>query len=216
MAQFITEADLRAMCLPAGFALQLPASVQLSPAARDYCAERGITIKADQMAQSHSAKPEHLTHLRGIALVPKTHPCIALRGKLDSLQALLLQGIVQAKSLRRESCAAGLQECFSLAQEIMAAEVKEQPLAELQLLGMNSAQIRHASHNPEAWAGISYPTPHAEMGALCLALNYLRTQVRETELCAVAAFGEQRVDIIEALNRMSSVVYLLFLKELAA
>ena len=70
------------------------------------------------------------------------------------------------------------------------------------------------------------------MGGLCLALNFLRTQVRETELAAANAFcgsprpsatplasegglEVERPDLLEALNRMSSAVYLLFLRELS-
>ena len=203
--KLLTEADLRALCLPAGFALPLPAGTVLTPAARDYCAERGITVCTE--------KPEHMTQLRGELLVPKTHPSIKLRGKLDSLEALLLQGIAQARELGREQCAAGLQDCFNLAQAIMAAEVKEQALPSWSLLGLDSAALRHASHNPRDWAGIPYPTPHAGMSALCLALNFLRTQVRECERAACEALAH-RTDMIEALNRMSSAVYLLFLKEL--
>ena len=56
------------------------------------------------------------------------------------------------------------------------------------------------------------------MGALCMALNQLRTKVRETELCAASAFIKDetcmRPDILEALNRLSSCVYLLFLRAL--
>ena len=35
-------------------------------------------------------KPEHMTHLNGDTLVPKTHPRILFRGKLDTLEAELL------------------------------------------------------------------------------------------------------------------------------
>ena len=45
------------------------------------------------------------------------------------------------------------------------------------------------------------------MGEICVALNRLRTAVRETELAAAAAFcsadGCERADIVEALNRLS-------------
>ena len=196
--KLLTESDLRALCLPVGFALQLPMGTQLSPAAKDYCREHSISVAF--------AKPEHMTHLHGDVLVPKTDPRIALRGKLDSLQARFLLAIAQANELGRGECAAGLQECFGLAQAIMAAEVKEQPLPPPSLFGMDSAALRRASHK-------HYIAPHAGMGGLCLALNTLRTQVRETELAACAV---DRLDLIEALNRMSSAVYLLFLKELDA
>ena len=51
------------------------------------------------------------------------------------------------------------------------------------------------------------------MGKICVALNALRTQVRETELCAVNAFSknpDEHLDIVEGLNRLSSCVYILF------
>ena len=211
----LTEADLRAMCLPLGFGLALPMGTQLTPAAQDYCRERDITVEFNQAAQQsvvvpgkiqqHSVKPEHMTHLNGSELVPKTDPHIALRGKLDSLQALMLQGIAQASELGRQECADGLRECFDLAQAIMAAEVTEMPLPPPELFGLDSAGLRRASHE-------RYVVPHAGSGGFCLALNYLRTQVRETELAA-CAIG--RLDLIEALNRMSSAVYLLFMKEAA-
>ena len=192
----LTESDLRALCLPGGMLLQLPTNTQLSPAAREYCREQNITVEF--------IKPEHMTHLNSSKLVPKTDPRIKLRGKLDSLQALFLQAIAQANELGRSKCAADLGECFALAQAIMAAEVKEEPLPPPCLFGMDSAALRHASH-------AEFIAPHAGMGGLCLVLNHLRTQVRETELAACAI---ERLDLIEALNRMSSAVYLLFLKEL--
>ena len=254
--QLLTEADLRAMCIPAGMVLPLPAGAALTPLAREYCAERGIVIEIAQPRQQdsphgmmtmsggsmpstptnlrfagnpgyvdaqtgrhYSEKPEHMTHLRENLLVPKTHPRIRFRGKLDSLEALLLQDIAQARALDRPHCAEGLEECLAFTKAILAAEVKEEPLPRGALLGMDSAGLRHASHHPENFAGLPHPEPHAGMGALCLALNYLRTQVREAELSAAEAFcgdraGCSRPDMIEALNRLSSAVYLLFLKEL--
>ncbi|MCL1952584.1 MAG: cobalamin adenosyltransferase, partial [Oscillospiraceae bacterium] len=74
---------------------------------------------------------------------------------------------------------------------------------------------------PKGFAGLdAHPVPHIGLGRLCLALNFLRTQVRETELAAANAFcleggAVERPDLLEALNRMSSAVYLLFLKELS-
>ncbi|MCL2194921.1 MAG: hypothetical protein FWB76_03115, partial [Oscillospiraceae bacterium] len=106
--KLLTESELRAMCLPDGMLLRLPTGQQLSPAAQDYCAQRGITVVFQ--------KPEHMTHLNKTQLVPKTHQRIALRGKLDSLQALLLQTIAQARQCNHQACAVGLQECFGLAQ----------------------------------------------------------------------------------------------------
>lgn len=46
-------------------------------------------------------KPEEMTHLRGNQLVPKTHPRIAFRGKLDSLMAQLMEVEVMAAEAGR-------------------------------------------------------------------------------------------------------------------
>ena len=79
---------------------------------------------------------------------------------------------------------------------------------------MDSEAIRQCSHHVKEHIGIDHPIPSYRMGRLCAELNALRTQVRETELCAVNAFPEEgpdvRNDIIEGLNRLSSCVYILF------
>ena len=154
-------------------------------------------------------KPEHMTHLRGSTLVPKTHPRIRLRGKLDSLQALLLLAIKQARAEARPEIAQGLEEFFCFAREILRCEVTEAPLQAFTLLGLDSAGLRRASHHPPA----GHPLPHSGMPTLALTLNFLRTQVREAEIQA-AAVG--RADLVEALNRLSSAVYLLYLKAVSS
>ena len=97
----------------------------------------------------------------------------------------------------------------------MAAEVKEEPLEFTKLLNMTSCEMRRVSHDPKGTLGIVHPTPDYRMGRLCADLNKLRTAVRETELAAINAFcdssgGCTRRDIVEALNRLSSAVYILF------
>ena len=51
-------------------------------------------------------------------------------------------------------------------------------------------------------------------GQTILKLNKIRTTVRATELAAQKAIP-QRADILKALNRMSSMVYLLMIAEKA-
>jgi len=166
-----------------------------------------------ETGQHMSEKPEHMTHLNGNVLVPKIHPRIRLRGKLDSLQAQLLLAARQAIDAQRPETAAALEEFHAFAQTILGCEVTEQPLPAYTLLGLDEAGLRRASHHPLEFAGIPHPMPHSGMTQLCLTLNFLRTQVREAELCAVEA---ERPDLIQALNRFGSAVYLLFLKELSS
>jgi ethanolamine utilization cobalamin adenosyltransferase len=217
----LTEAMLRALCLPRGACVPVPAGTALTPLAREYAREHGLAITelAGESAEG-MGKPEHMTHLNGSALVPKTHPRILLRGKLDSLEALLLQTQSLAREQGRGEAAQALGEVYALARRVLAAEVKGEPLGAFTLFGLGSAALRARSHDPKGFAGLdAHPMPHAGMGGLCLALNFLRTQVRETELAAAQAFcspdGQvERPDLLEALNRMSSAVYLLFLKEI--
>ncbi|MDR2525701.1 MAG: hypothetical protein LBC83_05930 [Oscillospiraceae bacterium] len=161
------------------------------------------------------AKPEHMTSLRGAQMVEKTHPVIRLRGQLDALQAAVLLAKLRAQEKNREEAVAALGEIDALIAQIFNAEYKEEPLPPFVLMGMDAAQLRAASHNPEAFYGIPHVQPCAEMGRLCLELNALRAQARAAELCAVEAFGAtERPDILKALNRLSSAIYLLTLREM--
>ncbi|MEG2074392.1 MAG: cobalamin adenosyltransferase, partial [Angelakisella sp.] len=147
----------------------------------------------------------------------KGHPRIALRGKLDSLEARIIEAQVTAEQEGFPIAALDLQELLLLARRILGAEVKETPLGKFELLGMDSDRLRYVSHHVTEELGINHPVPHYSMGKLCAVLNSLRTAVRETELAAVAAFSGEEIhgDLIEALNRMSSCVYIIFCRKLS-
>lgn len=216
--------------------------VSVTPSARDFLREQGIELrfisapatmsvspipteggKAKYVdfatGETMSEKPEHMTHLRGNILVPKTHPRILFRGKLDTLMAQLIGVQMVADECGKQRVAEGLEELLGYLRQMLAAEVKEEPLAEVHLLGMDSNMIRQTSHHVKEHIGIPHPVPNYRMGRLCVALNRLRTQVREAELCAAQVFLRddhmERVDIIEGLNRLSSCVYILFCRTLA-
>ena len=167
-----------------------------------------------------SEKPEEMTHLKGNLLVPKTHPRIAFRGQLDSLTAEILCMQEAACSAGNRELAGELQGVLEYTRTILGAEVKEEPLQEIWLEGMDAAAIRRASHNIREAAGIDHPIPDFRMGAQAVSLNRLRTKIRETELAAARAFTNtagycSRQDIVEGLNRLSSYVYILFCREAA-
>lgn len=164
-------------------------------------------------------KPEDMTHLRGNLLVKKTHPRIAFRGRLDSLEAAILEG--QALAHRENAVAVrdGLGEVLEHVRLVLGAEVKGEPLEETPLLGLDQEGLRRVSHHVKEEIGIEHPIPSWEMGELALRLNTIRTQVREAELAAVTAFeypGESpRPDIVREMNRLSSAVYIIFCRLLA-
>ena len=68
-------------------------------------------------------KPENMTHLHGNVLVPKTHPQIAFRGMLDSLEAKImsLQVVASENGLHRLTDA--LDEVLAYVRQILSAEV---------------------------------------------------------------------------------------------
>lgn len=159
-------------------------------------------------------KPEEMTHLRGNLLVKKTHPRIAFRGQLDSLEAAILEAQALAHRQDAPDVRDDLGEVLERVRQVLGAEVKEEPLLEAALLGMDQEELRRASHDIRGRFGMDHPIPGWEMGELALRINTLRTRVREVELAAAAAFeapGEApRPDIIRELNRLSSAVYLIF------
>ncbi len=172
-----------------------------------------------ETGESFSEKPEYMTHLRDNLLVSKDNPRILLRGKFDSLQALIISSQIIAKNNGYENIAEDLDEVLSFVQILLACEVKEQPVPEIKLLGMNSQRLRYVSHHIKEELGVEHSVPHYSMGEVCATLNQVRTLIREAELLAVRAFSydgkQERNDIVEALNRLSSCVYIIFCKKVA-
>ena len=179
---------------------------QLTSEARDFLIRERVEILS---APAKTPKPEPMTHLNGDTLVPKTHPRIFLRGKLDSLESALILCQLQLPAL-----AEPLGELLAQTRRILRCEVLEEPLKEVRLLGLTEEELRRRSHIPQEYYGVPHFMPEASDGETIARLNRLRCQVRETELAAAAAFPEgQREDLLQALNRMSSAVYLLMIQQ---
>ena len=190
---------------------------QLTSDARDYLTRERIEIVPADRAKPQSwklpdgghltEKPEDMTHLNGDTLVPKTHPRIVFRGKVDSLEAELLLCQLKMPHLQ-----AKLQEILDLSRMFLRCDVLEEPLEEKTLCGMTAEEIRHRSHFPQKYYNQPHFMPEVTDGERILYLNKLRTLVRETELAANQALPH-RQDILKAMNRMSSMVYILMLEE---
>ena len=161
-------------------------------------------------------KPEHMTHLNGDYLVAKTHPRIAFRGWVDALEAQLLLGGKECPHLQRE-----LGEILALTRQILRCDVLEEPLKLTGLCGLTEAEMRKQSHFPQDYFGIPHFMPEFADKGTVLVLNRIRTLSRQTELSAQHAFVDRdgnptREDILQALNRISSMLYILMLREKAA
>lgn len=161
-------------------------------------------------------KPEDMTHLNGDFLVKKTHPRIAFRGWVDSLEGALLQVGKAYPHLQRE-----LGEILALTRQIIRCDVLEEPLKLSGLCGLTEEEVRKHSHFPQQFYGIPHFMPDFADSPAVLALNTIRTLSRQTELAAQHAFADRegtatRLDLLQALNRISSMLYILMIREKAA
>lgn len=159
-------------------------------------------------------KPENMTHLRGDILVKKDHPRILFRGAIDNLEAELLFAQIETGLI------SPLQDALDAARKLIAADVLEKEVEEVNLGGMDAGQLRKRSHFPQEYYGIPHFMPQATDGRKILLLNKCRCAARRAELQAVQTFRDRegncvRPDIIRALNRLSSYLYLLMIEEKA-
>lgn len=193
--------------------IQVEKGTFITKQAREYIEKNQLKIT------DGTSKPEHLTHIYGKELVFKNHPRIILRGKLDSFQADVLILQIEADRVGNKIIVEELQEILEFSRKIMGCEVTGKPMGSLELLGMDEKQLRVASQNPKNYFGVEHIAPFYRMGSLCIGLNQLRTRAREVELASITAFCSkgkiEREDIIQALNRLSSAIYIILCKALA-
>jgi ethanolamine utilization cobalamin adenosyltransferase len=240
----ITEADLRLKFHKNNdLEICLRADDFLTQAAKDYIRDKGLKVTIsddkpnykimgqenieaggssyiDSEGNSYNKKPEHMTALHGNLLVPKSHPRIAFRGKMDTLQGKILEAQVIADRNNYPGAVSDLEEILKFTRDILASEVKETPLDIPILIGLDDESLRNVSHNPQKYYGINHYVPHYKMGETIIVLNSVRTIVRETELAGIRAFKFEdgsfdRPDLIKALNRVSSAVYIISCRLLA-
>ena len=169
----------------------------------------------------YDTKPEELTHLCGNQLIEKDNPVIVFRGRLDKLCAMILEAQLLGEEKENRAYVNDLQEIMNFVRTILPAEYKGTPLADFRILGLSSRDLRERSQHPDRYFGRKHLLMDVGVGTLSLRLNLLRTVVREAELAAITAFRDpaapsrsRREDIIEALNRLSSLFYILMYKYL--
>ena len=194
----------------------------LTPGARDYLSRERIPILPGEAAKIESykllsggtisQKPEHMTHLHGDVLVEKAHPRIVFRGAVDTLEAELMLCQLNCGELRKE-----LGEILALARRLIRCDVLDEPVPEEKLCGLTEAEIRRHSHFPQEYYAQPHFMPEYTDGAVVLWLNRARCAARAAELAAVRAFTDReglpvREDILKAMNRMSSMLYILMIR----
>lgn len=201
----------------------LDAKDTLTPGARDFLQRERIEIRSAQQAPIReykllnggifTHKPEQFTHLHGDVLVPKTHPRIGFRGAIDTLEAELLL----CQTAINEPYSGCISEILSFARHLIRCEVMDEPVQWDTLCGLTEAELRQRSHRPQDFYGAAHFMPEATDTQTVLLLNRCRCAVRAAELAAAHAFigsdgSCSRPDLLKALNRMSSMVYILMLQ----
>jgi ethanolamine utilization protein EutL len=184
-------------------------------------AARGAAIgryAALDTGERFADKPDHLTHLVDDAsLVPKTHPRIVARGKLDLLQAALLDAQVAADADGARALVGELGEVLELARALVGAEVTGREVPPPSLFGMASDELRDATHHTLERYGVPFMYPDVRQGPVIAKLSLARAVAREAEVAAITAFPPgrgavtappARADLAHALNRISSALYL--------
>ena len=197
----------------------------LTPGARDFLTQQKIRILSADQAKPEvyrllgggylREKPEDMTHLNGDILVKKTHPRIEFRGIMDTLQAEM----ILCQLLNPGEIADSLEELLELSRQIIACDVLNKPLHWEKLLGLTQEELRIRSHRPQDFYGQPHFMPSAKDGAPVVWLNRCRCIARSAELAACRAFdtpeGNSRPDLLQALNRLSSSIYLLMIQQKA-
>ena len=198
---------------------------QLTSSARDWLSRERIEILPAEQARPQryrllnggyvEEKPEHMTHLHGDVLVPKNHPRIVFRGKMDTLESELILCQLADKTLEGP-----VGEILGLARQIIRCEVLGEPLRWDTLCGLTESEQRKRSHFPQEYYGQPHFMPSFSDGMVIARLNRARCAAREAELASVDAFSDRegnltRQDIPKALNRMSSMLYLLMIQKKA-
>ena len=195
----------------------------LTSGAKDFLSRERIEIRPAEMAKPAEyrllsgavlrEKPEQMTHLNGNILVPKTHPRIRFRGEMDALEAELMLCQLNCEEWRVE-----LGEILALARKLIRCEVMGEPVEAQKLCGLTEVEQRSRSHRPQDYYGQTHFMPEYTDGPVILGLNRCRVAARRAELAAAAAFTDgdgncSRVDILRALNRMSSMLYILMIRQ---
>ena len=199
---------------------------RLTSGARDFLTRERIPIlpaeeaKIEEYRTENGAifreKPEQMTHLYGNVLVMKTHPRIAFRGELDALEAeIILCQLVADEETKKD-----LGEVLAFARVLIRCDVLNEPVPVSRLCGLTEQEQRRHSHFPQEFYGQPHFMPEAADGEVIARLNRCRCAARTAERMAVAAFtdGEgnpTRPDLLRAMNRLSSILYILMIRQRA-
>ena len=163
----------------------------------------------------YEKKPEYMTQIFGDHLVVKNHKRIILRGKFDTLQAETIK--FWKKYEKNKKLEADFAQAYRFIRDLFISEMVDSEFKERDVLGYDIDTLKEITHNTHKY----YKTGHlfeinVEYDEKVIDINCLRALSRECEIAAVDAFYHEgkteRLDILKALNRLSSIFYLMMLK----
>ena len=135
----------------------------------------------------------------------------------DALEAEILLTQQAAAGEGYGALAGELEEVLGFVRRYIRFDVLDEPVGAIELCGYTPEQLREYSHYPEKHFGQPHFLACYTDGSALLAVNKLRTVVRQTELAAYAAFRDAdgnvtRGDMILGLNRLSSLMWIFMIK----
>ena len=162
-------------------------------------------------------KPDAMTHLNATTLVAKNDLRIAFRGRVDSAiaQAVLLQTQWQADDVA-PTLQRLLADIRAALGNVLRCETLGETMLPITIGDFDEAQLHAISHHPLKHLGHDHIVPALEHGITVARLNLLRTAIREAEVAGAQTFIDKDFsvrhgDLLQALNRLSSAVYVLML-----
>ena len=200
---------------------------RLTDAARDFLKAQNIPVLPADEARPQAyrtlfgatltEKPEHMTHLDTQTLVPKDHPRILFRGKIDSLEGVILLSQYRAAEASFPRLVRELGEVLDYVRRIIRCDVLGEVLPPPELCGLTADELRAQSHNPQKYYNQPHFMPAYTDGQPLLSLNRVRTSLREAELACYRAFRDReglptREDLVLGLNRLSSLLWILMIR----
>lgn len=205
--------------------VHLSAGDRLTPAAKEWLRQEHIDVlpAAEAAIREYetlfgaklSQKPEHMTHLYGNVLVMKDHPRIRFRGMIDALEAEIL--LLMAETKQEQETLSQLREILDFVRGLIPCDVLGEAVKPWKLCGMTEEELHQHSHFPQKYYDQPHFMPDENDSRVLLGLNKIRTLVRQTELSAFEAFrtpegNVSREDILLALNRLSSLFWVLMIR----
>lgn len=163
----------------------------------------------------YEKKPEYMTQLFGNDLVVKNHKRIILRGNFDYLQAETVR--YWKKYEKNKKLEADFAQAYRFVRDLYISEIVDSEFKDRDVLGYDVDTLKEITHNTHKY----YKTGHlfeinVEYDEAVIDINSLRALSRQCEVSAVEAFYHdgkvERADMLKALNRLSSIFYLMMLK----